>query len=329
MQRIPAKRIATLTAIIALTFNVSTAAAFSDIPNTHDNYVAITYLNEQGIVSGYEDGTYKPNQIVNRAEALKIILEGKDVEIREDLIDINYSDVTGSDWFTKYVMTATNLGIVGGNPDGTFAPGREVARAEFLKMLLNASNFNASKWEGIQMFPDIPSDQWYTPFMNYAGQAGIINKNENGNLKPAEALGRGEVAEILYLMTVILKGTDTQFLISQAETQMAQIDIYVNAENPLAAKRAAELSVDMTQQAYKNLPDNNVVLGAAKLARAYDFLVNSYVTGLQDSFEESRDWANQAIDKATEAWEVNNEIQPIASHIKARAQEIIDQLPAA
>ena len=92
------------------------------------------------------------------------------------------------------------------------------------------------------------------------------------------------------------------------------------------AKNASELAVDITQQAYKNMPDKNVVLGAAKLARAYDYLVDSFVLGIQGKNAESADLANQAIDKATEAWEANNATQPIAKHIEDRAREILEQV---
>lgn len=302
-------------------------AAFSDVPNTNDNYLAVNYLSEQGIVKGYEDGTFKPDQPVNRAEALKIILEGNGLVVAESVEESSFTDVQVSEWYTRYIEKAKELGIVNGNPDGTFAPGRDVARAEFLKMLLNTNGFKTEKWEGTQIFADVPQDAWFTPFMNYAGQSGIISKDAQGNLNPGEALTRGEVAEILYLLTVILKKNDTQFLVSQAEAQMSQIDVYVGASNPNAAKRASELSVDMTQQAYKNLPEDTTVLGAAKLARAYDFVVNAYVEGIQKNYTESKDWADQAIAKATEAWEADNENQEIAKHIKDRANEIIAQIP--
>lgn len=302
-------------------------ADFSDVPNTNDNYLSVTYLNEQNIVKGYEDGTFKPDQPVNRAEALKIILEGNKIEVPESVEETGFSDVTATEWYARYIEKAKGLGIVSGNPDGTFAPARDVSRAEFLKMLLNTNGFKTEKWEGTQIFADVPQDAWFTPFMNYAGQSGIISKDINGNLNPGEALTRGEVAEILYLLTVILKKNDSQFLISQAEAQMSQIDVYVGASNPNAAKRASELSVDMTQQAYKNMPEDNTVIGAAKLARAYDFVVNAYIDGLQKKYTESKDWADQAIAKATEAWEVDNENQEIAKHIKDRANEIIAQIP--
>lgn len=320
------------------------AAGFSDVPQTHENYIAITYLNTENIISGYEDGTFRPAQTVNRAEALKILLVGNNAVIQDPaasqevaadgattqvIAPASFSDVSPADWFAKYVGTAKSLGIVAGNPDGSFAPGRTVTRSEFIKMLLNMNGFNTEKWLNQQLFADVPADAWYAPYMNYAGQAGLIIKDENNNLSPGKELTRGEVAEIFYLMAVIRQGKDTQFLLNQAEAQMAQIEIFVAAADAASAKRAAELSVDMTQQAYKNLPDNNIVLGAAKLARAYDFLVNSFVSAVQKDNTAATDWANQAIAKATEAWEANNELQPVCKHIKDRANEILAQLAKA
>ncbi len=317
-----------LATALLLAVPVSVSAAFSDVPNTDPNYVAITFLNEEGIIGGYEDGTYKPGQLINRAESLKIILGGSGTEIPETVESTPFTDVTSGDWFATYVMGAQQIGIVAGNPDGTFAPGRNVNRAEFIKMVLEANEFKKEKWENVQMFPDVPSDAWFTPYMNYAGQAGLVTADTNGNLNPGQEINRGEVAEIMYIMKVILNGANTQFLITQAEHQMIQIDIYIGANNPVAAKRAAELSVDMTQQAYKNMPEDVVVLGAAKLARAYDYLVNAYMAGISQSYAEAQEWADKAIAKATEAWEANNETQELARHIKDKANEIISQIPA-
>jgi hypothetical protein len=305
------------------------AAGFPDVPQTHENYVAINYLQGEGIIKGYDDKTFKPANLVNRAEALKIILEGNKVEVPESVDTTNFTDVKTSDWFAKYVETGRTLGIINGNPDGSYAPERTVTRGEFLKILLNTNGFNSEKWAGQQLFDDVPADAWYAPYMNYGGQAGLLTKDDNNDLFPGKELTRAEVAEIYYLLTVIRNGNDSQFLLNQAEAQMAQIEIYITAQNAVAAKRASELAVDMTQQAYKNIPDNNVVLGAAKLARAYDYLVNSFIMALQDESAGATEWANQAIAKATEAWEANNDLQPICRHVKDRANEIITQVAAA
>lgn len=303
-----------------------TAGAFSDVPQTHPNYVAIQYLKNQGILGGYPDGTFKPDALVNRAEALKILLVGNKIEVPASVTQVSFSDYKTADWFAKYVEQAKSLGIVNGNPDGTFAPARNVVRAEFMKMLLILNTFKADKWAGQVIFADVPKDAWFNPYMNYAGQAGLLTKDEKNMLYPARALTRGDVAEILYLMIVIRSDKNTQFLIDQTEAQMAQIEIYIAAKNVVAAKRASELAVDFSQQAYTNLPTDKVVLSAAKLAKAYDYLMNSFITAVQKDYVNAKNWAEMAIAKATEAWEVNHDIQPIAKHIKDRANEILNQI---
>jgi hypothetical protein len=313
----------------AMAATTASTITFTDLPREHVNYVAINYLVSEGIVKGYADGTFKPDNPINRAEALKILLTGNKITVPESVATVSFSDIKPADWFAVYVETAKEKGIVSGNPDGTFTPGRNVTAAEYLKMLLNLNGFKPENWTGKQLFNDVPVGAWFAPYLNYAGQAGLLTADAQNNLYPAKELTRGEVAEIYYLLTVIRKGADTQFLLNQSEAEMAQIEIFIGANNPLAAKHASELAVDMTQQAYKNLPDNNIVLGAAKLARAYDFLVNSYVSALQKDNTAATDWANQAITKATEAWAANNDLQSLAKHIKDRANEILTQLQTA
>jgi hypothetical protein len=299
---------------------------FSDVGQGHVNYVAIKNLSESNILKGYEDGSFQPDKLVNRAEALKIILSSSGVESPAENLTEKFSDVGVDQWFAPFVMRAADLGIVKGNPDGSFTPGANVKRAAFMKMLLETNKFKKDKWEAQQIYSDVPQDAWYNAYMNYAGKAGLIVKSADNSLYPDKELSRAEVSEIIYLMKLILNGKQTPFLVKQAEIHMAQIEIYVSTKQISAAKRSSELGYDLTQQALSNMPDNNVVLGAAKIAKAYDLLVDAYIAGLKKDTDNARTLAEQTKLKATEAWEINNETQPIAKHLKDRADEILGQL---
>jgi len=302
------------------------STGFSDVNRTHPNYTAITYLSQSGVIGGYADGTFKPENSINRAEVLKIILKGSGIEANE-AYSASFPDVAEDAWFAPFVMKAKALGFVKGNEaDGTFAPERQVNMAEFLKMLLVANKIDVSSFEGKTVVPNIPLDAWYANFVNYSVALGIVPKDANGNVDAGKLLTRGEVVSMMYLLSIIRNGSDTQFLLTRAESEMAQIEVYIAANMVPLAKNAAELAVDITQQALKNMPDNNVVLGAAKIAKAYDWLVDSFILGIQKQNEAAAQKANDAIDKATEAWEVNNATQPIAKHIKDRAREILTQV---
>jgi len=302
------------------------SAGFSDVNRTHTNYTSITYLSQNGVIGGYDDGTFKPDNAINRAEVLKIILKGSGIEANESFGG-HFPDVNEGDWFAPFVMKARALGFVKGNDaDGTFAPGRQVNMAEFLKMLLVANGIDVSAFEGKQVAMNIPLDAWYANYVNYAVALGIAPRDGDGNVDAARPLTRGEVIDMMYLLSIIQNGSDTQFLLTRAEAEMAQIEVYIAANMVAHAKNASELAVDLTQQAYKNMSDNSVVLGAAKIARAYDWLVDSFLLGIQGQNAAAAQMANDAIDKATEAWEANNATQPIAKHIKDRAREILEQV---
>ncbi|MGE3278920.1 MAG: S-layer homology domain-containing protein [Candidatus Altimarinota bacterium] len=320
------KNIALFLLIFSTFIGHAHAEGFSDVPATHQNYRAVKYLTENGVLKGYEDGTFKPEKTVNRAEAIKIILEGTGIKSIPSPEESPFTDVPVDQWFAPYVAEAKRLSIVSGNPDGSFAPSSNVQKAAFIKMLLETNKFKKEKWGGQQFYNDVGQNEWYNPYMNYAGKSGLILPDEKNNLSPDKNLTRSEVAEIMYLMRVILNGKDTQFLLTEAEFQMAQIETYIGAKNIMLAKRSAELSYDFTQQALKNMPENNVVLGAAKLGKAYQLVVDAFIAGIKKDHRTAMKYAEEAKVKATEAWEANNDLQPIAKHLKTRADEILAQL---
>ncbi len=304
--------------------NVQTG--FADVSRTHPNYTAIVHLAESGVVGGYADGTFKPDNAINRAEVLKVILKGSGIESDVTFAQ-DFPDVAEGDWFAPFVLKAKALGFVKGNDaDGTFAPGRQVNLAEFLKMLLVANNIDVSAFEGKPVASNVDVNAWFANYVNYAAALGIAPMTASGEVDASRALNRAEVANMMYLLSIILKGGDTQFLLTRAEAEMAQIEVYIAANQVGLAKAASELADDIMQQAYKNLPDNAVVLGAAKISRAYDWLVDAFILGINGENETAAAKANDAIDKASEAWEANNATQPIAAHIKERAREILIQV---
>ena len=131
---------------------LSSEQYFCDVSASHPQAKYINHLKTSGVVEGYAGGTcssgklFKPNQSVNRAEALKMILLGFGVDptsaaVEEDVryqdTDI-YLDVHPSDWFAEYVLRAKNDGIVSGYPDDTFKPADTINRAEMSKIVFNS-----------------------------------------------------------------------------------------------------------------------------------------------------------------------------------------------
>jgi hypothetical protein len=90
-----------------------------------------------GIVAGYEDGTFRPDAPVNRAEALKILSLGSQLSPANTDTAPTFLDVSSTDWFESYVRSAAAREIVSGYGDGTFGPGNSITRAEAAKIVLN------------------------------------------------------------------------------------------------------------------------------------------------------------------------------------------------
>ncbi|PIV90199.1 hypothetical protein COW46_04925 [Candidatus Gracilibacteria bacterium CG17_big_fil_post_rev_8_21_14_2_50_48_13] len=152
---------AELTKIAVEAFKVSQASGsvgFADVSDTEWYASYIRAAKAAAIVGGYNDGTFKPNNQVNRAEALKIILEAG-VKTNASKLSVNldsvfgawlnqnptytyvrFPDVKVADWFGKYVYTGSERGVVKGYNDrgvDVFRPAQPVTRAEAVKMIMS------------------------------------------------------------------------------------------------------------------------------------------------------------------------------------------------
>jgi len=108
---------------------------FNDVGKTdwHWKYVEKAY--ELGIINGYDDGGFKPNQEINRAEALKIIFEGFSIDTSGEHEEDIFDDVLEGYWFFDYVMTAYENDIVSGYGDGRFGPSDSMTRGQAAKVV--------------------------------------------------------------------------------------------------------------------------------------------------------------------------------------------------
>src|SRR3989344_1671264 len=99
-------------------FAQTTASGFSDVRTTTPYATAIGTLKMNGVVEGYGDGSFKPNASINRAEFLKIVLEGRSDD--ETFAGSNCFPDVRTQWFAPYICFAQQEGIIEGYPDGTF-----------------------------------------------------------------------------------------------------------------------------------------------------------------------------------------------------------------
>lgn len=176
---------------------VAMAGVFSDVEDTHVNYKAIQFLKEKGFINGYSDNTFKPGNNITRAEATKVIVSAIGTELKKDSLVI-FSDVTATDWFFQYVMTAYDQKIVSGDKSGKFRPNDTISLSESLKIIAEAFNVELPKETQKTIYADVPNNSWFAKYAQYAKDKNIVLMDEYGNMGSSEALTRARFAEIMY-----------------------------------------------------------------------------------------------------------------------------------
>ena len=322
-----------LTALMAVTFLLGIpktfAATFNDVPKDHPNYSAIESLKNLGVVKGYSDGSFMPDRAVNRAEALKMVLLTAKVNVPPGLYQTDFPDVSLSDWFGGYVFYGQNLLIVSGNPDGTFAPGRQVNKAEFLKMTEQALRIDLSGYQDVQfaLSRDIVNvSEWYVPYFNFAKSVGVVLPNIENKLEPGKYLSRAECAEILYKMYIIINGGQVQELLSAAEAKLVDALIRVNENNIADALTRAQEAVFYTDSAAKLDPSSDVAQGANLMAKGFQKLFEAYGAGAEnDTLKlktltgDAKSYADQAVAKDATLQDLAQKLKDLAAGLELQA----------
>jgi uncharacterized protein YkwD len=199
-------------------------AAFSDVPGGHPYKASIDFVQQEGIVSGYADGTYQPERILNRAEFTKIIIES-----RYDANTINscvnrggfyekalFTDVEPGVWFEKYVCVAKKEGIIQGYSDGTFRPIQTIIFAEAAKIAIESYGLTAGS-----------GDPWFAPYLDKLASldavppslASIPDQTQRG----IKDMSRGEMADVIFRLKTVqdtIVSNDGNFAIKVPETSL-------------------------------------------------------------------------------------------------------------
>ncbi|MDA1060684.1 MAG: septal ring lytic transglycosylase RlpA family protein [bacterium] len=191
---------------------ISEPQEFTDVSVGDPYYMAINHLKAKGIIKGYEDGSYKPNNWINRAETLKILTLGSEIFKEDELGKISadsvepFSDTPVDAWYMKYLYPSLELGIISGYPDGTFKPGNDINLAETLKIFFESiDDIDYGNTEE-NLYNDTPLNEWFTKYTAYAGSKGIINIYPSNTVSPDQMMSRGYLAEIIYRYEKSLEG---------------------------------------------------------------------------------------------------------------------------
>ncbi|MBU1446549.1 S-layer homology domain-containing protein [Patescibacteria group bacterium] len=224
--------ILSLTAVLILQFsipNIAFASTFNDVPYDHEYSTPISYLESKNIIQGYEDGTFRPEQTINRVEFLKIVLEGTNVEL-DISNETGFSDISENDWYAPYLRKAKYEGWVQGYPDRTFRPTQAINKVEALKILGEIQN-----WDRLDLaevpeaaYQDTFRFIWYSPYVYFAKENEMLPK-ETTLLNPAEEISRGYMSNLMYLS--IIKDVSNYYPDKTAEDKINEIPQLENLDS--------------------------------------------------------------------------------------------------
>lgn len=180
-----------LLSVLALVFFIPVSFGdeflmFSDMDSYDEHYTAVYFLYYTGVVEGYAteegDREYHSEQEINRAEFLKIILEGSGWVVA-DVSTSCFPDVPVDEWYAGYVCEAKRAGWIDGYPDGYFRPEQTINQAEAVKILGEVSEWSLTT----------TSEIWYEPYEDFAYGRNILWGDLASNL-----MSRGDIAELIF-----------------------------------------------------------------------------------------------------------------------------------
>lgn len=216
------KKLLALMLSVAMVFTMGTSVmAYSDVEEGTYVSEAVTVLSNLGILDGYEDGSFKPEATVTRAEMAKIVCE----TLGYDNMGTNkilFDDVSPKHWAGGYISTAYGLGIINGYGNGKFGPEDTVTYEQAVKMVVCALGYEPMA---------VDRGGWPAGYTSVAANIGLT--------KGMSSSARGDIAVLIYnaLTTPVMEqtsyGSDTRYEVldgagnKEYKTILTKRDIYI------------------------------------------------------------------------------------------------------
>lgn len=185
-------------AIVAVTPNVAQAElqGFSDVKKGHFFNESVMDLTSRGVINGYSDGTFKPNENISRAQAAKIIALALDLDF-ENIKDAGLKDVPKSHPNYKHITALVNAGVISGFDDKTYKPNGKITRSQMAKILVLGFDLKEEKYSKLP-FSDVNSKQWFANYIQTLYSKNITKGATATTFEPGSNVTRGQFATFIY-----------------------------------------------------------------------------------------------------------------------------------
>lgn len=181
---------------------------FPDVPLVYWVREPISLLAMTNIITGYPDGTFRPEGNITRAEMCTLLMKAKSeiLSTKSEAIS-KFQDVNSKHWAAAYIAQASDLGVVKGYPGNVFKPNGKITRAEGLAMVARFAGISEEVYS--RQFPDIGASHWAAAIITGATKAGLLEYLKNKDFEPNRQLTRAETVEMLqrteFIQTLLKK----------------------------------------------------------------------------------------------------------------------------
>lgn len=183
---------------------------FTDVPKTHWAYKPIKSCYDTGVMKGVTASQFQPNKSFSRAEAAQTIMnliKTKNIKINSINGGTPYTDVTSLHWACEAIKFCYNTGIMKGIGPFTFAPDKELTRAEAAQLIVNLIqkiNIKIATTNTTIPFNDISQEHWAYDAVQYCYKVGVMKGTSQITFEPNKSLTRAEAAQLMENVIKIL-----------------------------------------------------------------------------------------------------------------------------
>lgn len=186
---------------------VAQADRFADINDAAWAKEAIGALAYEGVISGYEDGTLRPNNEITRDEFVKLLVIALDIDM-SDLTGVTYSDVEAGSWQEPYIIAATKANLVNGTGTLTFGSGSTISRQDMATMIYRAvlalklklSSNSTVKFRDEEMISGYALDA-----VNTLAASGVVSGMGDGIFAPGARATRAQAICMIFNLRSLMK----------------------------------------------------------------------------------------------------------------------------
>lgn len=178
--------------VTALYCGESSAATFKDVSEKHSYYTVISEMADKGIISGYEDGTFKPNEQINRQHAALLINNA--VTLPTTTSTKHFKDIPTTHPYFKAIQSLQTANLIQPDTKGNFNPTQPLTRGEMAKIIATAYNLEV---KANYTFKDVKGSE-YEDYVNALYSNGVTAGYEDGTFKPNAPLTRAHYTLFMY-----------------------------------------------------------------------------------------------------------------------------------